>query len=275
MAMKKAPAIPWEDQLSYSSSTPVIILTRPQLAENIGATARAMLNCGLHDMRLVAPREPWPNQRAIATAAGADSVLARARLFPDLGSAVADLQFVIASTARLRDLALPKLTPHTAAAELTLRASQGIRQGVIFGPERSGLDNEDLTHAEAIVHMPLNPRFLSLNLAQAVLLLGYEWYLAHSGLEEPIDRRISSAETLGKNQPTVRADLAALFAHVESVLDTINFFRPSEKRPRMRRNLHAPFLRAGLSEQEVRSLRGVIKALMRAGRQTRYESDTR
>ena len=162
--------------MSDTAAQPVIILTRPQMGENIGAAARAMLNFGLTDLRLVAPRDGWPNPRAVAMASGAaGQVLDRARVFPTLAEAMADIDYAYATTARGRELTKPVLTPATAMADGRARTGQGARIAVIFGPERAGLENDDVARANAIITVPVNPDFPSLNLAQAVLLTGYEW----------------------------------------------------------------------------------------------------
>ncbi|MBV9522212.1 MAG: RNA methyltransferase, partial [Alphaproteobacteria bacterium] len=158
------------------SGGPAIILVEPQLGENIGTAARAMLNCGLTDLRLVRPRDGWPSQKASAAASGADAVLERARLFDSLAAAIGDLQHVFATTARERDMVMRIATPRQAAGEMRRLMSAGRSCGILFGPERMGLLNDHLSHAETMITVPLNPAFSSLNLAQAVLLVGYEWF---------------------------------------------------------------------------------------------------
>ena len=237
---------------------PEIILVQPQIGENIGTAARAMLNCGLANMRLVNPREAWPNEKAITSSSGARLVLDGARLFETTADAVADLHRLYAATARPRDLVKPVLSPRAAAAEIRAAAGLGRKVGILFGAERSGLDNEDVTIADAIIEVPVNPEFSSLNLAQAVLICAYEWRLA--GLEDApgAPRRGRPAA-----QPATKEDMAGLFEHLEAELDRAGFLYPPEKRPRMVRNIRNLFARADLTDQEVRTLRGMIVALVK------------
>lgn len=239
-----------------AADQPVVILDHPQLGENIGFAARAMLNCGLVHLRIVNPRGGWPNDAATAAAAGATSVLDAARVFDTLADAVADLTRVYATTARPRDMRKPVFTARAGAADLVAATASGGRVGLLFGRERTGLENDDIASADAIIEVPLNPEFSSLNLAQAVLLVAYEWRLAAQG-------RGAAGSRLGGGggEPARHGEIAAFFAHLEAELDAVGFFWPEEKAPRMRRNLRAAFLRAGLTDQEVRTLRGVIKAL--------------
>ncbi|MGE0650234.1 MAG: RNA methyltransferase [Alphaproteobacteria bacterium] len=239
-----------------ASDQPVVILDHPQLGENIGFAARAMLNCGLVHLRIAKPRGGWPNERATAAAAGATSLLDAARISDDLGAATADLTRLYATTARPRDMRKPVLTPRAAAAEMTAVIASGGRVGILFGRERTGLENDDISRADAIIEAPLNPEFPSLNLAQAVLLVAYEWRLATMGEGAEATRMGGSGGT-----PATQAETAGLFAHLEDELDSVGFFWPEEKAPRMRRNLRTMFLRAGLTDQDVRTLRGVVKAL--------------
>lgn len=240
---------------------PAVVLVRPQLGENIGAAARAMLNGGLSDLRLVRPREPWPSPRALAAASGADAVVESARLYPTLEAAVADLRLVYASTARPRDIVKPVLTPREAAAAMRSAPADGSASGagcgVVFGPERTGLDNDEVALADAVLNVPLNPAYASLNLAQAVMLVAYEWF--QSGLAEPRPRRFDR-----RKPAATKAELAALLEHLELELDAAGFFLPVPKRPGMVRNLRNVFTRAALTEQEVRTLHGVVTTL--AGR---------
>jgi tRNA/rRNA methyltransferase len=243
---------------------PVVVLVRPQLGENVGAAARAMWNAGLTELRLVQPREPWPNPRAWAAASGADRILDGVRLFASLEEAVADLRRLYATTARPRDLVKPVLTPREAAAEMRARlagtppqegdAGIGERIGVLFGPERTGLDSDQVALADVVITAPLNPTYASLNLAQAVLLVAYEWFQA--GLESP------SLEPFDRGQrAATRAELQELFLHLEAELDEANFLFPPNLRPSMVRNLRSLLTRATLTEQEVRTLHGVITSL--------------
>ncbi len=234
---------------------PAVILVDPQLGENIGMVARAMLNCGLDDLRLVRPRDGWPNPAAEAAASGATSVLDRARLFYTLGDAIADLDRLYAASARARDLTKPVVTPRQAAAELRAGAAVGRAAGLLMGPERSGLTSDDVALADAVIQVPLNPAFSSLNLAQAVLLVGYEWFQA--GAETP-----ARVLPMGNSRPATKAELLNFFERLETTLDETGFMHPPERRPIMVRNLRSLFGRADLSEQEVRSLHGIVSALI-------------
>ncbi len=234
---------------------PVVILVEPQLGENIGAAARAMLNCGLEELRLVRPRDGWPNPRAVASAAGADRVLDQAKLYPNVDYAVADLQRVYATTARNRGMTQHILSPRAAASEMRTQWNAGLKVGVLFGPERTGLINDQLPLADALIAVPLNPAFASLNLAQAVLLIGYEWFLTTP--EGPPERILFT----GQSQPATKADLINLFEHLEQELDACRFFSTPDKRPSMVRNIRNAFERMSLTEQEVRTFHGIIAGL--------------
>ena len=198
---------------------PAIILVEPQLGENIGAVARAMLNCGLTDLRLVKPRDGWPSIPAERAAAGADIVLERTGLFDSVAEAIADLTRVYATTARSRDMMKPVLAPTEAVERLVAAERQGEKAGVMFGRERSGLTNDDLALADAAVTFPLNPDFTSLNLAQAVLLVGWEW--------RKLSAEAPPAETMPAiSPPATHGDLSHLFDHLERELDAGGFFFP-------------------------------------------------
>ena len=235
---------------------PAVILVAPQLGENIGTAARAMLNFGLSDLRLVRPRDGWPNERANAAASGADLVIERARLFDTTAEAVADLDYVVATTARSRDMVKPILTPETAARQMREAFAEGGQGGLLFGPERTGLENDDVALADAIMMVPVNPAFASLNLAQCVLLMSYEWFKSGDDTE---GERIEYLQT----RPAKKEELVGFFEHLEGELDRFGFLKPPEKRPSMVRNLRNMFQRAGLTEQEVRTLRGVVASLTR------------
>ncbi|MBM3732002.1 MAG: RNA methyltransferase [Acidimicrobiia bacterium] len=241
--------------MSRSGPGPAVVLVEPQLAENIGMVARAMLNCGLADLRLVRPRQRWPHPRAAATASGADTVLDGARVFYSTEAAIADLGRVYAATVRERDLALPVVTPRHAAAEMRARAG-ATRAGVLFGPESKGLANDDVALADAVLTVPVNPSFGSLNLAHAVFAVAYEWFVAASGAP-PARLRFNARTRLATKE-----ELVGLFEHLERELDACGFLRLRHKRPIMVRNLRALLQRAALSEQEVRTLRGVIAGLV-------------
>lgn len=234
-------------------AAPLFVLVEPQMGENIGAAARAMLNFGISGLRLVNPRDGWPNEKAGAMAAGATLVIDRARVFETTREALADCNYVLATTARPREALLPVLDPAAAGAELKSRIDRGERCAVLFGGERSGLSNEDAIRADAIVSIPVNPAFASLNLAQATLIIAYEWAKAEGRTVPPSE--------LEATAPASRENFERFVAHLVGELDKTGYFFPEEKRPNMERNLKVAFMRAGLTEGEVRSLRGVIKAL--------------
>ena len=234
--------------------SPVVILVRPQLAENIGAVARAMANGGVFHLRLVAPRDGWPQERAWRTASGADRILDAAKIFPDVAGAVADLHRVLATCPRPRHVIKPLLTARGAAAELHAIGARGLRAGILFGPERAGLDKDDLAQADTLVRYPLNPAFLSLNLAQAVMVLAYEWWLA---AEETPTRSLMTNET----RVTTKGELENFLGHLVRELDASGFLRNPQKRPGMIRNLRHFFQRGEVTEQELRTLHGVVTEL--------------
>jgi tRNA/rRNA methyltransferase len=233
-----------------------VILSAPQLAENIGGVARVMANFGLHDLRLVNPRDGWPQERAWASASGADWPLDGARVFGRLEDALSDLQLVYAATARPREVNLPVLTPREAAASLSAGAGEGLTTGLLFGAERAGLESDEVSLCSAIVTVPIDPRFRSLNLAQAVAVNAYEWRLTQAA-EAPAAFRPPASPPAGQDS------LHGLFQHLERELDASGFFHPPEKTPGMVRNLRAILARAALTEQEVSTLRGVVTALSR------------
>jgi tRNA/rRNA methyltransferase len=247
---------------------PAIILVRPQLAVNIGMCARAMANFGLSDLRLVSPREGWPRtgayrKGAYAAAAGAVHLLESARVFPDVPAATADLSFVYAATARGRGQAKPVRIPSLAMPDAAARTASGDRLGVLFGPERTGLDNDEVAQADAILTFPVNPAYASLNLAQAVLLTGYEWFRAANGEVLPFD----ASE---RSPPATREMSDAFFDFLEEQLDAREFFRPATKKPIMARNLRNIFHRMQMSEQDVRTLWGVVVRLVEGPRREPY-----
>jgi tRNA/rRNA methyltransferase len=233
---------------------PTIILVRPQLGENIGMAARAMLNCGMASLRLVAPRDGWPSMKAKRAASGADIVLDQATVFDTVAAAVADLRHVLATTARNRELTQRILSPRQAAGEMRGWIDRGERAGILFGPERAGLTNDDLVHADTVLSIPLNPQFSSLNVAQAVLLVAYEWAtVSDTG---PAERLSDHAAP-----PATKEELQNLFDHLERALDQSGFLRHKAMRPAMVHNLRSLLQRAAMTEQEVRSFHGVIKYL--------------
>ncbi|HJN23509.1 MAG TPA: RNA methyltransferase [Rhodospirillales bacterium] len=249
-------------QADKEAISPAIILVDPQLGENIGMAARAMLNCALFDLRLVRPRDGWPNEKAVSAACGADAVLERLRLHETAADAVADLQRVYAATARPRDMTKEVVTPRQAASDMRRLTAAGVRCGILFGAEAKGLDNDDVALADAVLTVPLNPGFSSLNLANAVFTIGYEWF-------QGADRTAAATLSLPKEtRPANKAEMLAFFEHMEKELDACGFLRVKEKRPVMVRNLRNLFQRARLSEQEVRTLRGVISGLVKGKKNT-------
>lgn len=263
-----------KDKLSDSKvKTPVVILVRPQLGENIGTSARAMANFGLENLRLVAPRDGWPSDTAKAAAAGADWIIEKTQVFDDVNSAIADLHKLYATTARPRDMVKTVMTPERAAADGHDVMSAGQRIGFLFGAERAGLQNDEIAVSDAIVMAPVNPDFASLNLAQAVLLMGYEWHKfsqSHSlGRKTAFDGPAREGLNMRESRPATKADLAGLFEHLESELDDSGFLKPPEKRPIMVRNLRSMFLRMGATEQEIKTLRGVVASLTRVHKRRR------
>jgi tRNA/rRNA methyltransferase len=243
-------------------SAPAIILVRPQLGENVGTTARAMLNFGLTELRLVRPQCGWPNAKALQAASGATEVLNRLCVFDRVEDAASDLHRLYATTARLRDLPKPVVTAVQAVREARMALHSGEGVGILFGPERTGLSNDELIYADAVVSIPVNPDFFSLNLAQAVLLVGYEWFA--SAADVP-DRR--AVEPAGR--PATKGELDQLLEHLIAELDAVDFFRTPDRRASMSRALQLIFARAELHAPDVHLLRGVIKELARGGRRPR------
>jgi tRNA/rRNA methyltransferase len=236
-------------------TAPAIILSHPQIGENIGAAARAMKNFGLTELRLIAPQCRWPNERAAALAAGAGDVLAGAKVYPDIAAALCDIRLVLATTARGRDVLREILTPAAAAQRLQAAARQGIATAILFGGERAGLSNDELSLAEAVITIP-TAEFSSLNLGQAVLLIGYEWLKAADATPASRTRKTIAV-------PATRQEVIDLFEHLERELDLGGFFFPATKKETMVRNIRAMILRAGLSDQETRTIRGMIVALVK------------
>lgn len=247
---------------------PVVVLVNPQLGENIGTAARAMANFGLHELRIVSPRDGWPNSKAFTASSGAHWILEGAAVFDSLGSALKDINFVYATTARPRGMTKEVITPEQAGRDMRTRIGRGENAAILFGRERWGLDNDEVSLADVIVTAPVNPAFASINIAQAVLLMGYEWFK-------------NQAETLGQQTPELAAlagpglqtpdtrlatkeELYGFFDHLERELDEAGFFKTQDKKPGIIRNIRNLYSRAGLTEQEVRSLRGMVASLTRA-----------
>jgi tRNA/rRNA methyltransferase len=241
---------------------PAIILVEPQMGENIGMVARAMANFGLAELRLVNPRDGWPNEKALATASKADHVIEATKVYDTLEQAVADLNFVYATTARERDGYKPVRSPVIAAETLRARFRAGEGTGILFGRERWGLTNEEVALADEIVTFPVNPAFASLNIAQAVLLMSYEWM--KSGME---DLGAVPFQAMGQT-PSTKDQLFGLFDQLEEALDARGYFHPAGKMPKMVDNLRAVLSRRAFTEQEISVLRGVISSLDRFSRKS-------
>ena len=229
---------------------PVIVLVRPQLGQNIGKAARAMLNFGLTELRLVAPRDGWPNPDAGPSASGADVVLEQAGVFDTVADAIADCSLIFASTVRRRDLIMPVVDPSEMAEQIT-RSSE--RCTILFGPERSGLETEEVALANSIVTVPINPDFASLNLAQAVILLAYEWS-KHSSLAQPPAKDLEP--------PAPHGDLEGLIRQLDEELVAKGYFHPPSRTQATRNTIRTIFTKTGWSSREVKAVRGIIRALV-------------
>ncbi|MDH3264969.1 MAG: RNA methyltransferase [Paracoccaceae bacterium] len=239
-----------------TDAPPIFILVRPQLPENIGAAARGMLNFGLERMRVVAPREGWPSPKAVAMASGAGRVLDDAGLFASVAEAVADCSYVLATTARPRGITKTVLTPEKAMENARALSAAGKRVGVLFGPERAGLENEDLVHANAIVSVPVNPGFPSLNLAQCVLLLGYEWRREGATVAHGVG-------ALAEVDLAPRHEVERLAEHWEERLEEAGFFFPPTKAAGMKLNLRNLWSRMPLTRADVQILHGALRQVLR------------
>ena len=237
-----------------TTPAPVVVLVEPQMGENIGASARAMANFGFSELRLVKPVQGWPNERAKVMAAGADRVLDGAVVYDSLADAIGDCSFVLATTARAHDQSKPVVSAEQAASEMVPRIASGEKVALIFGRERYGLENDEVGQADRILTLPVNPGFASLNLAQAVLVVGYEWFKLKTSGALPFD--------MPKKSPAAaKQQLIAFFADLERELEKVEFFRPAEKRETMRINLRNIFLRMHATQQDIRTLHGVILAI--------------
>lgn len=250
------------------SGLPAIILMHPQMGENIGASARAMYTCGLSDLRLIAPRDGWPNQAAWPLAAGAAHVLDNARVYPNLEAACADLSQVWATTARPRDQVKVVYTPRQAANEFATQnfiANEPTTAGLLFGPERAGLDNNAISISQSVISMPLNPEFSSLNLAQAVMVLSWEFHCAllETGALEGQSHQMAHGSAVASKTCATMEEWRYLFNHLFEELDARGFFYPPEKAQSVQRRLQNMFVHLGWSTQEVNAFRGIIKALTR------------
>ncbi len=252
------------DASPAGSRAPAIILVEPQLAENIGMAARAMANFGLSELRLVAPRGGWPKKGAHSAASGASHVLDGAKLYADVREAIADLNFVLATTRRARGQMKRVLAPDAALRDVHERIGAGEGVGILFGRERAGLGNDEVSLADAIITFPVDPAFASVNLAQAVLLVGYEWFKVASGGAMPFagDER---------TPPATREMILSFFDYLEAELDAANFY-PADKKPIMARNMRDIFHRLALTEQDIRTLRGAVRALAEGRRLSKPEN---
>ena len=237
------------------TAKPVIVLVRPQLGQNIGKAARAMLNFGLTELRLVAPRDGWPNPEAGPAASGADIVLERAEVFATAQEAIADCNLVFASTVRRRDLVMPVAGPQEMADRI---AGSSERSAILFGPERSGLETDEVALADAIVTVPINPEFASLNLAPAVILLAYEWS-KRAELAQPTAKELEP--------PAPHGELDGLINQLNDQLDGKGYFHPPSRTEATKNTLRTIFTKTGWSSREVKAVRGVIRALVNAPRQ--------
>jgi tRNA/rRNA methyltransferase len=246
---------------------PIAVLVSPQLGENIGTAARAMANFGLHEMRLVDPRDGWPNEKALTSSSGANWIIENATVQATLPEALTDVNYVYATTARPRGMIKEVITPEQAGHDMRERVARGERVAILFGRERTGLSNDEISMADVIVTAPVNPAFASINIAQAVLLMGYEWY---KGLAETLGQQtpeLAALEGPGlqtpDTRPATKEELFGFFDHLERELDIAGFFKTEDKKPGMLRNIRNLFGRAELTEQEVRSLRGIVSSLTR------------
>jgi len=242
------------EAVERAAPNPVVILVKPQMGENIGAACRAMLNFGLTELRLVAPRDGWPNPKAVSMAAGASPVLDNAKVFETTADAVADLTYLMSATARRRELEVPVIGTGDAGPLFHAWQDAGHKTGILFGPEKAGLTNDDVVLSDYILTYPINPAFQSLNLGQAVGVFSYIWKSAEGAAPPEFFQK-------DINPPASREDLVRMFEHLEDELQKSGFFFPEAKTDLMRRNIRAPFTRAKMTEQEVRTMRGIIKAI--------------
>lgn len=236
------------------SNAPAIVLVNPQMGENIGATARAMMNFGLTDLRLVKPRDGWPNERAKATASGALDIMPAPTVYETFEDSIHDLHFVLATTSRDRDMVKPVYTPARASEVISARTNKEQKSAFVFGCERTGITNEDLSLCQGIINIPANDEFASLNLAQAVLLIAYEWSTTS------LPRR-SEEELKQDHIPATQSELHGFLARLQKDLEDRNFFRAEGLKATMIKNIQNIFTRADISEQELRTLHGILSAL--------------
>jgi tRNA/rRNA methyltransferase len=249
--------------MSEAPDAPIVVLVRPQLGENIGKAARAMLNFGLTEMRLVEPRDGWPNPAAGPAASGADEVLAGAQVCPTVAAAVADCAHVYATTVRKRGVTKPVLTPEEASREIMGNLG---RSAILFGPERSGLETDDVALARTIVTVPVHPAFPSLNLAQAVILCAYEWW-KQAPNKAASNVRLAQPSNDDLLPPAPQEELEDMIAHFEGLLEPRGYFRPPARAAATRRTLRSMLTKPGWNHLEVRTLRGILSALEKPTRE--------
>ena len=253
------------EPVAAEGETPAVILVEPQLADNIGMVARACANFGLDDLRLVHPRDGWPNEKARIAASGANYIIDDARAYATFEESISDLNWVCATTARQRDLRKPVLTPEQAITEARTRIGRGERCGILFGRERNGLETSEVANADAFIMIPVNSRFASLNLAQAVLLIGYEWMRGDAGRSlgrvTTYEKPLSEGLYMGRDRPATKEELIGLFEHLERELEENGFFNPAHRKATVTQNLRTLLTRLNATEQEVRTLRGIVATL--------------
>ncbi len=236
--------------------SPVVILIRPQMGENIGAVARAMSNFGLSELRIVAPRDGWPNPKAVEMAAGAESIIADAKIYENFVTSMVDINIAYATTARPRDMNKRVLEPAQAMQEIATNNRQNI--ALVFGPERTGIENEEITLCDNIITIPTDAKNKSLNIAQSSVIIGYEWLKANT--QKKVIKEINT------NAPALKSDIFGLFDQLESYLDKAEYFRVEQKKPIMWQNLKNMLMRAQWSEQEIRTFRGMLRSLWERGK---------
>lgn len=239
-------------------AAPAFVMVEPQLGENIGALARAMLNFGMTELAIVNPRDGWPNDRATAMASGAVSVLESARIVDDTAAALAGFSFVLAMTARPRESLLPVFSPREAAIAMRARIDAGERCAIMLGPERAGLANDDVNRSNGVISIPVNPAFASLNVAQAAVVMAYEWAIADGYSPPAADLDVAPTATA--------AQFDGFIGQLFTALGAAGYFYPPEKQVSMERKIRTAFARASLTEGEVRTFRGMIKALVNTRR---------
>jgi len=235
---------------------PVVILVRPQMAENVGMVARAMMNCALSELRLVRPREDHLSEKAIAASSGAQEILEHARVYNTLEEALADVQFALATTARPRDMTKPVYHPGESMHLIQEKMGMGLKTAVLFGAERTGLENEEIISSDGIIEIPLNPKHCSLNLSQAVLLVGYAWFRVSKDHD---NTRLGT----GRSQIATKKELESFLSYLEETLSQKGYFRWPEKRERMSRNLRNIFTRDSLTSAEIQTLYGMVEVLVK------------